>query len=1032
MNALEFCIRRPVFATVLSLLVVLIGAISYVRLPLREYPNIDAPVVSVSTRYPGASALIMESQVTKPLEDSLSGLEGIDYITSVSRAESSQISVRFLLSRDMDAAANDVRDRVSRSRRALPNEVDEPVIVKAEADAEPVIYLAFSSTRHSPLEISEYAQLYVRDQLQTLPGVSEVRIFGERRYAMRIWLDPARMAAYGITTQDIEAAIRSQNIEVPAGRIESTSREFIVSSATRLQSEAEFRNIALRESGDYLVRLEDIANVQLASENERIIARLNGRPAVALGVIKQSTANPLTVSAAVREALPQIQADLPEGMTVDIANDSSVFIDRSLSAVFQTLAEAILLVVGVVFLFLRSLRATLIPLVTIPVSLIGTAALLYLFGFSINTLTLLAAVLAIGLVVDDAIVVLENIYRHIENGMGTVAAAIKGIQEIGFPVIAMTLTLAAVFTPIAFSQGETGRLFTEFALALAGAVLISGFVALTLSPMMCALLLRMHRQNQAPTDTSRDPSLPQTHSGWVRIYGVLLEHTLRHRLLAVLMFPLVGAIGYWAFSSLPSELVPAEDRASISGRITGPEGATPGYMANALEEVEAIYAMVPEARQYFAVIGGSVSSRAISFLRLIDWEERTRSAAEIIKSLRGPLASIPSIMVGVSSPSTLGQGRGGSGVQIILRSGESYAALQKIADQVLAEAASNPNFSNLESNLELNKPEISLTLARDKAASLGLDPELIGRSLETMLGGRQVTQFQRGAEQYPVILQLESGKGGDPNVINALYVRNRSGEMIPLANLVSIEESASARELSHFDKLRAVTLSANLAEGYSLGAALAYFEEVVPRIAGPRVQLDYSGAARQFKEASQSLIVIFLLALAFIYLVLAAQFESFIDPLIIMLTVPLTLAGALLTLHWAGGTLNLYSQIGLITLIGLITKHGILIVEFANQMRTQGVSSQRAILEAAKLRLRPIAMTTAAMALGAVPLALASGAGAESRQQIGIVIVGGISFGTLLTLFLIPAVYSLIKGERPLLRNWVTDTRMQPGGPPLP
>ncbi|MEX1108787.1 MAG: efflux RND transporter permease subunit [Dongiaceae bacterium] len=996
----ELCIRRPVFATVLSLILMLVGIVSYDRLTVREYPNIDEPVVSIRTDYPGASAEIVETQVTNPLEDSISGIEGIDIIESSSRAEESRITVRFNLERDPDAAANDVRDRVARVRGRLPDEIDEPIVSKVEADASPIIYLAFSSDRHDILEVSDLAERQVRDQLATITGVADVRVFGERRYAMRIWLDRARMAAFGVTPTDVETAILQQNVDVPGGRIESDAREFTVLTETRLSSTTEFEDIILHRAEGYLVRLGDVARVELGPEDERVIARQNGEASVALGVIKQATANPLDVSHAVREALPGIIESLPPGMTVSIGNDTSIFIERSIDEVFLTIGESAVLVILVIFFFLRSVRATLIPIVTIPVSLIGAFTLIYMFGFSINTLTLLAFVLAIGLVVDDAIVVLENIYRHVERGMEPVAAAIKGVREIGFAVVAMTLTLAAVFAPIGFSEGRTGRLFAEFALTLAGAVLISGFVALTLSPMMCGQFLRPQKRRMA-ISAAIDRGMNGLIAGYRRTLGRLMGTP---GLVMMLLLP-VAVAAWWLYGQLESELAPIEDRGVVVGIFSGPEGATPEVMSENARKLEALYAEVPELRSYFMVVGSPTVSQGISFLRLQPWEDRERNSRAIAESLRNPMYMIPGIRAVPTTPGSLGGGSRSNPVEMVLLTTRTYEELQAIVDRVIERARENPGLINLDSDLRLNKPEIRVEVERDKAADIGVDVVAIGRTLETMLGGRNVTRFERAGEEYEVIVQVEGFDRAVPRDIAPIFVRASDGTMVELANLVTIEESVAPRELPHFNKLRAATLSASLADGYALGAALDYFEQVVAEVGGPGMQIDYKGQSREFLSASGGLYTVFVLALLFIYLVLAAQFESFLDPFIIMLSVPLAMTGALAALWLSGGTLNVYSQIGLVTLVGLVTKHGILIVEFSNQLRKAGKSALESVVDAASIRLRPIMMTTGAMVLGAVPLALASGPGAESRQQIGWVIVGGMLCGTLFTLFVVPAAY---------------------------
>ena len=1004
----DVSIKRPVLATVMSLLIVLLGLVSYQRLTVREYPNIDEPVVTVETTYRGATAEIIESQITQPLEESLAGIEGIDVISSVSRPEQSQITVRFRLSRDPDAAANDVRDRVARVRGALPSEIDEPVVQKTEADAQPIIFLAFTGTTQSSLEITDYADRFVKDRLQNLPGVAAVRIFGERRYAMRVWLDAARLAAYGLTPQDVEDSLRSQNVDIPSGRIESRDREFTVLAETGLRTPEEFENVIISQAEGYLVRLSDVGRAELGAREERRVVRFKGETAVALGIVKQAVANPLEVSEATREILPIITESLPEGMKVAIAYDSSVFIERSIQNVFSTIAEAVVLVVLVIFLFLRNFRAVLIPLVTIPVSLVGAFALMFAFGFSINTLTLLAMVLAIGLVVDDAIVMLENIFRHVEEGMAPVQAAFKGAKEIGFAVLAMTMTLVAVFVPIGFMEGRTGRLFTEFAWTLAGAVLVSGFVALTLSPMMCGKLLRHEKKHSAFYNF-----FERGMEGMERGYKRMLSASLRGRWAVVLLGVLVAGAAGVLFMSLKSELAPTEDRGTILSVGIGPQGATVGYTDRYAQQMQQVFASVPEIDRYFVVTGFPTVSQIIAFNNLQPWEQRERSQQEIVNDISPKLfGGIPGIMSFAINPPSLGQRPTDKPVQFVVMTSAPYDKLQEWQDAFMAEIQTYPGFANLDSDLKLNKPQLDVSVRRDKAADMGVDVAVIGRTLETMLGGRQVTRFKREGRQYDVVVQVLDIDRANPDDLTNIYVRAENGTMVQLSNLVEVSEAVAPSELNHFNQLRAATISANLTEGYALSDALAYLEDAAARTLPADVVTDYNGPSREFMQSSTGMYVTFVLALGFIYLVLAAQFESFIDPMVIMVSVPLSMTGALLALYLTGGTLNVYSQIGLVTLVGLITKHGILIVEFANQLQEKGHGKLAAVVEASVLRLRPIMMTTGAMVLGTVPLALASGAGAEGRQAIGWVIVGGLLLGTVLTLFVVPTAYTLLARTR--------------------
>jgi multidrug efflux pump len=1008
----DISIRRPVLATVMSLLIMLIGLIAFDRLPVREYPNIDAPVVSVRTVYPGASAEVMESQITKPLEDSLSGIEGIRTIKSVSREEVSQITVEFIQSRDPEAAANDTRDRVARVRGQLPNEAEDPVVAKIEADAQAIIWLAFSSERQSPLEITDYADRVVADQLKTLPGVASVIVGGARRYAMRIWLDPSRMAALGITVQDVEAALRSQNTELPSGRIESQTREFTVLAKTDLRTPSEFEQVIIRESGGILVRLADIGRAEVGAEDDRNIVRVNGRPAVGLGVVKQSTANTLEVARAVKAEVPRLQAALPEGMQLKVAFDSSIFIEKSIDAVYKTMGEAMILVVGVIFLFLRNWRATLIPFVTIPVSLIGAFIFLYAMGFTINVLTLLGMVLAIGLVVDDAIVMLENIYRHIEEGMPPYEAAIKGAKEIGFAVLAMTLTLAAVFAPLAFAEGNTGKLFTEFALTVASAVLVSGFVALTLTPMMASRILHHETRHNAFFNLG-ERILKGINAGYTR--G--LTRVVRHPLIVALVFLLAAGAAFGLLKSLKSELAPIEDRGFFIGFMLAPEGSTLQYTDQYARQLEGIYQNVPELETAFVVVAPGLErpnpvNSALSFVMLKPWEERARSQMDITASL-GPqmFMGMPGVLAFPINPPSLGQSFRNPPLQFVVQA-PSYAELDKAVEALMAKVRAYPGLLNADSDLKLNKPQLRVDINRDKAAQMGVGVDTIGRTLETLLGGREVTRYKQEGEQYNVIVQLDPAARATPQDLTALYVRGSEGSLTPLSNLVAVTETVAPKELNHFDRQRAAIISANIAPGYTLGEALVFMDQAAKETLPKSTRTALDGQSREFGESSQTLAITFALALIVIYLVLAAQFESFISPFIIMLTVPLAATGALLALKLTGATLNVYSQIGLVMLVGLITKHGILIVEFANQLRDRGKSKVEAVIEAASLRLRPILMTTAAMVLGAVPLAIAHGAGAESRSPIGWVIVGGLLLGTLLTLFVIPVAYTLLTRER--------------------
>ena len=1024
MQLAETSIRRPVFATVLSLLIVLIGAVSFNRLTVREYPKIDEPVVTVSVRYAGASAEVIESQVTKPLEDSIAGIDGVDVITSISRAEQGQITVRFRLEKDADSAAAEVRDRTSRVRNRLPQAIDEPVIAKVEADAFPVIFMTFSSETLSALQINDLINRVVKSRLQTVTGVADVRIFGERKYAMRVWLDTDKLASYRLTTQDVEDAIRRSNLELPAGRIESQQREFSVTSQTDLMRPAQFGDIVVKNVNGFTVKVRDVARVQEAAAEERTAVRINGRAAVAVGVIRQATANPLDLSKGVREAIPKLAADLPPGMQIDIANDNSVFIDRSVKNVYKTIVEAVILVALVIFVFLRTLRASLIPIITIPVSLVGTFALMALAGFSINTLTLLALVLAIGLVVDDAIVMLENIYRHIEEGMDPFSASIKGAREIGFAVVTMTATLVAVYAPLAFTPGRTGRLFVEFALALAGAVVVSGVVALTLTPMMCSQLLRhnpkpnwfdrtMERLLTRMSDrygmalrwivTARAPVRAVKPGFGERVKGAVLQA----RWLVVGVMLASGVAIALILPTMKQELSPLEDRGVILASVTAPDGATLDYTNRYAQAVEKIGQPYKEFDSIFGNVGNPTVAQASVVYRTVDWEKRNRTTMDIARELQPKFGALPGVTVFTITPPSLGQGFRERPINFVIQTSESYQNLSAVARQMLEEIAKNPGIVSPDVDLRLNKPDLRIEVVRDKAADLGVSVEVVAKAIETVLGGRNVTRYKRDAEQYDVIVQTEARGRTTPEDIERIYVRGRNDTMIPLSALVTVRESVSPRELNHFGQRRSASITASLAPDYSLGEALKFMDATAAKVLKTGYTTDLNGTSREFKNSQGALVVVFVLALVFIFLVLAAQFESFVDPLVIMLSVPLSMIGALLALKWSGGSLNVYSQIGLITLVGLITKHGILIVEFTNQLRGQGMDMIDALIKASSQRLRPILMTTGAMVLGAVPLALATGAGAESRIQIGWVIVGGMSLGTLLTIFVVPTMYAL-------------------------
>ncbi|MFY8206813.1 MAG: efflux RND transporter permease subunit, partial [Arenimonas sp.] len=788
----DLSIRRPVLAIVVNLVILLIGVICYDRLAVRQLPNVDVPVVTVATGYPGANAQVIESQITKPIEDTLSGIEGIDYIQSVSRAESSQVTVRFKLDRDADAAASDVRDRVAQARGALPEEASDSIVQKQEADAQPIIYLAFSSDRHSLVEIADYANRIVKDRVQTIPGVAQAQVYGSR-YAMRVWLNPERLAGYGMAPSDVEAALRAQNVEIPAGRVEGLQREFTVLSETDLKTPEQFAQIILGNSNGYLVRLGDVARVELGADSARFRARFNGKNAIPLGIVKQAVANPLEISKAIKTMLPQITRALPAGMKVEVAYDSTIFIEKSISEVYVTVFEAMLLVVLVIFLFLRNWRAVLIPIVTIPVSLIGAFAIMYMLGFSINILSLLAMVLAIGLVVDDAIVMLENIYRHIEEGMPPLQAAFKGSREIGFAIIAMTLTLAAVYLPFAFSTGRTGKLFIEFTLTLAGAVLVSGFTALTLSPMMCSKLLR-HETEHGRFYLWGERMLASLDGAYRRVLA---------RVLSVRKLVVIGAAAVFAgaallFTLLPKELAPQEDQGLIIGFASAPEGATIDYTDGYAKQMEKVFENVVERDRSFVIVGFGEVTSAIGFVGLKDWDERARTAQQIAGGLFPQFMGITGLMAFPVTPPPLGQNDFGQPVSFVVQTTGTWEELDGTVKKLLTKMQENPQLTNPDSDLKLNKPELRVLMNRDKIASVGTDVGTVGRTLETMLGGRNVTRFKKGSEQYDVIVQVDDGLRRTPESLANIYVRGNDG-LVQMSNLATVSETVAAKELNHFN-----------------------------------------------------------------------------------------------------------------------------------------------------------------------------------------------------------------------------------------
>jgi multidrug efflux pump len=1006
MKLSDLSIRRPVLASMFSLALVLFGIIGYLQLSVREYPDVDPPIISVGTFLPGANPQVVESAVTDPLEDELSTVPGVRTLSSSSGEEQSNITLEFTLDRDVDDAAQDVRDRVSRVRGRLPQDIEEPVIAKQEADAQPFFWMSLGGENYDLLRLSDIADRVVKTKLQSLPGVGRVFIAGERRYSMRVWLSAPELSARGITVQDVEQAIRSRNVEIPAGRIESDRREFSVRSLGELKSPGEFAELVVSSGRGQLVKLKDLGRVELGPEDDRNAFRYNGTPAVALGVVRQSKANLIEVAQEIRDALPGIQRDLPAGVRLEVGFDTSLFVKRSISEAQETLILAGFLVVLIIFVFLRNLRATIIPALAIPASIIATFAVMYFLGFSINNFTLLALTLAIGIVVDDAIIVLENAYRHQEElKEDPETAAINGTREIAFAVIATTISLVAVFTPLAFLKGNTGRLFNEFGIAVAGSVIISGFVALTLTPMLCAKILRV----------------PQRHGVFYRVlengFNALASgyaRTLRAALAArwVVLAGAAGAlvVAVLIFRSLEREFIPPEDRGFFPVIIVAPEGSTLAYTDGYQRQVESILSKTSDVRSYFSITGGFMGapSRGIVFTRLTDWAERDRTVQDVIGEVQPQFFGIPGIFAFANNPPAFGWG---SPVNYVVQHAD-FASLTQAMDTMTKRARQIPGLINVDTDLRVNKPELTVSFDRDRAEDLGVPVADVAGTMQTLLGGRRVSTFTQNNKLYDVMVQLDHRERATPSDVTGLYVRGRDGQLVQMNAVTRMDEGVGPLRLNHFNRVRSFTLTANLAPGFTLGQAIdslnALAAEVLP--AGSTTKL--AGESRELEESGASLYFAFGLALLVVFMVLASQFESLLHPFTVLLSVPLAVTGALLALLVSGSTLNLYSQIGMILLIGLVTKNSILLVEYANQLMHRGLFAWDAVLESGRIRLRPILMTSVATIISAVPVALGLGAGSMSRRPLGYAIVGGVLVSTVLTLFVVPVAYVLLDGFR--------------------
>ncbi|HEU4624583.1 MAG TPA: efflux RND transporter permease subunit [Steroidobacteraceae bacterium] len=1012
MRISEISIRRPVFATVISLLLVIFGLVALNRLSVREYPDIERPVVSINTNYRGAAAPVIENKVTQVIEDRIAGIEGIEKIQSRSVDERSVINVEFSSDRDVDGAANDIRDRVSRVLNNLPDEADPPEITKANSGADPVMFLNFSSDSMSILELTDYAERYIVDQLSTVPGVARVAVNGGRHYSMRIWIDRVALAGRRLAVSDIENALRSENVQLPAGRLESRSREFTLRTEVGLDTEEDFKNLVIGRGPDnQLVRLGEVAEVKLAAEDERSFIRADGRSGVGIAVEAQSKANLLDVAHGMRAAIERVRPSLPPGSQLVINVDNAVSIEAALKEVVIALALAFVSVLVVIYAFLGHLRATLIPAITIPVSIVASFTAMYALGYTINTLTLLALVLAIGLVVDDAIVVLENIFRRGEEGESPIVAAVKGSKEIGFAVIATTLTLAAVFVPISFLPGDIGRLFREFGFSLAASVLFSALIALTLTPMLAS---------KASWGQMKSSKVAHAVDTFFRKLGALYERRLRSLIrrpwLIVAGVAALIALGGLTFHFLPSEFAPVADVGRTVVMMEAPEGASFEYTQAYADKLEAI--VKQEQAEYGDIDrmmlrvpgtwdGGSDVNSARIFVVLKDWHERKRSASEIGRSLMLKAQSLPGVRVYNFSPGGLGRGFGKPVIAGI--GGPDYEQLSQWANTMLLLAQQNPGLTNVDSNYKERKPQIRVAVDRNRAADLGISLQTVGRTLETMLGSRIVTTYVDRGREYNVILQGPAAERATTTDLTNIQVRSdRTGELIPLSNVVTLQETAGAVSLNRFNRIRTIEISANLAPGYTMGEAVKWFQDTVREKLPPGASLAFNGESGEYLKSGGQLYTTFLFALAIVFLVLAAQFESFIHPTVIMVTVPLALLGAVFGLKLYGLSINIFSQIAVVMLIGIAAKNGVLIVEFANQLRDRGVEFTEAVVRAATIRLRPILMTSLCTAFGALPFLFATGAGAEQRKPIGVVVFYGTLVSVLLTLFVVPAVYSLI------------------------
>ena len=1004
MNISELSIRRPVLSTVMTLIILLFGFIGYSSLGVREYPSVDNPIISVSCSYPGANADVIENQITEPLEQNINGIPGIRSLSSTSSQGSSRITVEFELSVDLETAANDVRDKVSRAQRYLPRDCDPPTVSKADADATPILMVTIGSDKRSLLEISEIADLTVKEQLQTIPDVSSVEIWGEKKYSMRLWIDPIKMAGYGITPMDVKNAVDKENVELPSGSIEGNTMELSIRTLGLMHTADEFNNLIIKEDNNRIIRFSDIGRAELEARDLKSYMKMNGVPMIGIVVIPQPGANHIDIADEVYRRMEMMKKDLPEDVTYQYSFDNTKFIRASINEVKKTVYEAFILVIIIIFLFLRDWRVTLVPCIVIPVSLIGAFFVMYLAGFSINVLSMLAVVLSVGLVVDDAIVMTENIYIRIERGMSPKEAGIEGSKEIFFAVISTTITLVAVFFPIVFMEGSTGRLFREFSIVVSGSVIISSFAALTFTPMLATKLLKMRKEKNW-FYRKTEPFFVGLNNG----YSKLLDAFLKKRRWAwvITAITLIGILYLW--NAIPSEMAPLEDRSRITIRTTGPEGVTYEYMRDYAEDITATAdSIMPDAE---AVTTRVFSGSGNIQITLKDLKDRDYSQMEVAEKLSRAVQKKTMARAFVQQQSTFGGRRGGMPIQYVIQA-TNIEKLEKVLPVFMAKVYENPVFQMADVNLKFSKPEARISINRDKANVMGVNTRDIAQTLQYGLSGQRMGYFYMNGKQYEILGEINRQQRNKPVDLKSIYIRNKNGEMIQMDNLIELSEGIAPPQLYRYNRFVAATVSAGLAEGKTIGEGLDAMDAIAAEVLDDTFRTALTGESKEYRESSSSLMFAFILALVLIYLILAAQFESFKDPFVIMLTVPLAVGGALLFMHFNDQTMNIYSQIGIIMLIGLVAKNGILIVEFANQKQEAGIDKMTAIREASIQRLRPILMTSVSTILGLVPLAFATGEGANGRIAMGISVVGGLLISTLLTMFIVPAVYTYISTNR--------------------